>query len=68
MKTHTTDLTTMPSKVFHQGNLGDEEFEQPIKITYFNDCISLDQHPNGTVLILPAAFEALVKSIRKDLK
>lgn len=65
---HETDINTLPSKTFYQGTIGDEEYEQPVIITYFNDVIELEQYPHGKVLILPSAFEALVKSIRKDKK
>lgn len=68
MKTHEIDLTKLPSKTFHQGTIGDDECEQPIHITYFNDVIELEQIPHGRVLIMPDAFEAFVKSVRKGLK
>lgn len=68
MKTHETDINKLSSKTFYQGVIGDEPFEQSINITYFNDCIELEQYPHGRILIITSAFEALVKSVRKDIK
>lgn len=68
MKTYELPITNQPRKIFYQGLIGDDNFENPIVITYYQDIIDLSQQGNGSISILPKAFEALVKSIRKDLK
>jgi hypothetical protein len=64
-----TDLITVPTFVFHQGDLGDETFEMPIHVDFYNGTIVLRQKGDYDTLeeikIAPENLDALFKEIKR---
>jgi len=68
-----TELITVPTFTFNQGNVwnSETEVERPISIDFYNGTIVLRQDgefdAQEQINIHPAYFEKLVKAIRKNL-
>lgn len=62
-------LVSVPSKTIYQGEIGvDEEFEKPIIVNYYENCVELDQQSNSKILINNEHFEHFIRCLRKDFK
>ena len=68
-----TDLITVPTFTFNQGDIwnSEMEIERPISVDFYNGTIVLRQDGEfeiqESIKIHPKYFEALVKAIRKHL-
>lgn len=63
-----TELTTVPTFIYEQGEFGDDNFEFPIIVKYWNkgEVIELNQQGNG-VLIRAEDIMRLAKEIKRHL-
>lgn len=66
-----SELITVPTFVFNQGDLGDMKFELPIHVDYYNGTIVLrqdgDYDAQETINISPEYLDKLFKEIKKHL-
>lgn len=66
-----SNLTTVPSFVFYQGKPGDDIWENPIEVIFYNGSISLEQQGNydqkEVISIHPDFIIKLLTEIKKNL-
>jgi hypothetical protein len=64
-----SELITVPTFTFSQGKPGDDVFESPIHVDFYNGCIVLRQDGEYTqqeqINILPQHLDALFREIKK---
>lgn len=67
-----TELITVPTFVFSQGELGDDTYETPIHVDFYNGSIVLRQDGNYAaqekITIHPDFVEALFREIKRHKK
>lgn len=67
-----TELITVPTFVFPQGKLGDEDYERPIHVDYYNGSICLRQDgeldQQEIIHLLPDQVDALFREIKRHKK
>lgn len=67
-----TELITVPTFVFPQGKIGDDNFERPIYVDYYNSTITLRQdgefEQQEKIQLLPEHVDALFKEIKRHQK
>jgi hypothetical protein len=64
-----TELITVPTFVFHQGDLGDDTFEMPIHVDFYNGTIVLRQKGDydqmEEIKLSPENLDVLFKEIKR---
>lgn len=64
-----TELITVPTFVFPQGKIGDDNYERPIHVDYYNGSIILrqdgDYDQQEVIHLAPDQIEALFKEIKR---
>lgn len=64
-----TELITVPTFVFPQGKLGDNNYESPIHVDFYNGSICLrqdgDYEQMEQIIIDPKHLESLFKEIKR---
>ena len=62
-----TELITVPTFTFNQGELGGIDWDYPIQVSYYNNGVELIQEGNSVVVDY-AHLNNLFKEIKKHLK
>jgi hypothetical protein len=65
------DLTTVPSFIFYHGKLGDNGWERPIHVQFYNGSITIEQQGEydvpESIQLSPAYVKKLLKEIIKHI-
>lgn len=64
-------LITVPTFTFRQGQFGDDVFEKPIQVSFYNGAISLTQEgdydQDEEIILHPDFVNKLFKAIQKNM-